>query len=56
MCGAAHLSGSDEEHPVRFQAPWVDFGTGLHLALGKMAWEIRLEHSARSQLQALVGA
>ncbi len=50
MCGAAYLSGSDEEHPVRFQAPWVDFGTGLHLAFGTMAALMHRKATGRGQL------
>ena len=37
MNGAAYLTGQDEETPVRFQSPWVDFGTALHSAFGIMA-------------------
>ena len=33
MSGASYMTGMDEQHPVRFQAPWVDFGTALHCAL-----------------------
>jgi crotonobetainyl-CoA:carnitine CoA-transferase CaiB-like acyl-CoA transferase len=50
MCGAAYLSGNDEEHPVRYQAPWVDFGTGLHLAFGTMAALMHRKASGRGQL------
>jgi crotonobetainyl-CoA:carnitine CoA-transferase CaiB-like acyl-CoA transferase len=49
MCGAAYLSGSDEESPVRFQAPWVDFGTGLHLAFGTMAALMHRKATGRGQ-------
>ncbi len=50
MCGAAYLSGSDADHPVRFQAPWVDFGTGLHLAFGTMAALMHRKATGRGQL------
>ncbi|HEX4893707.1 MAG TPA: CoA transferase, partial [Hyphomicrobiaceae bacterium] len=50
MCGAAYLSGGDEEHPVRYQAPWVDFGTGLHLAFGTMAALMHRKATGRGQL------
>jgi len=36
ICGSAYLSGQPEM-PVRTQAPWVDYGTALHLAFGTMA-------------------
>jgi crotonobetainyl-CoA:carnitine CoA-transferase CaiB-like acyl-CoA transferase len=49
MCGAAYLSGSDEESPIRFQAPWVDFGTGLHLAFGTMAALMHRKATGRGQ-------
>ncbi len=49
MSGAAYLSGSDEEHPVRFQAPWVDFGTGLHLAFGTMTALMHRKATGRGQ-------
>ncbi|MDX2158314.1 MAG: CoA transferase [Hyphomicrobiaceae bacterium] len=49
MCGAAYLSGGDEESPVRFQAPWVDFGTALHLAFGTMAALMHRKATGRGQ-------
>lgn len=49
MSGASYLSGRDEESPVRFQAPWVDFGTGLHLAFGTMTALIHKTATGRGQ-------
>lgn len=49
MSGAAYLSGRDEESPVRFQAPWVDFGTGLHLAFGTMTALMHRKATGRGQ-------
>jgi crotonobetainyl-CoA:carnitine CoA-transferase CaiB-like acyl-CoA transferase len=49
MCGSSYLSGSDEESPVRFQAPWVDFGTALHLAFGTMAALMHRKATGRGQ-------
>jgi crotonobetainyl-CoA:carnitine CoA-transferase CaiB-like acyl-CoA transferase len=49
MCGAAYLSGDDENTPVRFQAPWVDFGTALHCAFGTMAALMHRKATGRGQ-------
>ena len=49
MCGAAYLSGGDEDSPVRFQAPWVDFGTALHCAFGTMAALMHRKATGRGQ-------
>jgi len=49
MCGAAYLSGADEESPVRLQAPWVDFGTALHCAFGTMAALMHRKATGRGQ-------
>jgi crotonobetainyl-CoA:carnitine CoA-transferase CaiB-like acyl-CoA transferase len=49
MCGAAYLTGDDEESPVRFQAPWVDFGTALHCAFGTMAALMHKKATGRGQ-------
>ena len=49
MCGAAYLTGDDEESPVRFQAPWVDFGTALHCAFGTMTALMHRKATGRGQ-------
>jgi crotonobetainyl-CoA:carnitine CoA-transferase CaiB-like acyl-CoA transferase len=49
MCGAAYLTGDDEDSPVRFQAPWVDFGTALHCAFGTMAALMHRKATGRGQ-------
>jgi crotonobetainyl-CoA:carnitine CoA-transferase CaiB-like acyl-CoA transferase len=49
MCGAAYLTGEDEQSPVRFQAPWVDFGTALHCAFGTMAALMHRKATGRGQ-------
>lgn len=49
MSGAAYLTGGDEDSPVRFQAPWVDFGTALHCAFGTMAALMHRKATGRGQ-------
>ena len=49
MCGAAYLTGGDDDSPVRFQAPWVDFGTALHCAFGTMAALMHRKATGRGQ-------
>jgi len=49
MSGSAWFSGDGEE-PVRFAAPWVDFGTASLLALGVCAALAAREKTGRGQL------
>lgn len=49
MCGAAYLTGADEDTPVRLQVPWVDFGTALHCAFGTMAALMHRKATGRGQ-------
>ena len=49
MSGAAYMTGEDEARPVRFQAPWVDFGTALHCAFGTMAALMAKKQTGRGQ-------
>ncbi len=49
MCGAAYLTGDDEDSPVRFQASWVDFGTALHCAFGTMTALMHRKATGRGQ-------
>ncbi len=49
MSGASYLTGTDEQHPVRYQAPWVDFGTALHCAFGTMAALMARKETGKGQ-------
>jgi crotonobetainyl-CoA:carnitine CoA-transferase CaiB-like acyl-CoA transferase len=48
MSGSAYMSGTPEQ-PYRAQAPWVDFGTALHLAFGTMAALMARRQTGRGQ-------
>ncbi len=51
MSGAAYLtSEADGERPFRFQAPWVDFGTALHCALGTVLALMARAQTGRGQI------
>lgn len=49
MSGASYLTGKDEQSPVRYQAPWVDFGTALHCAFGTMAALMARQKTGKGQ-------
>lgn len=49
MSGASYLTGQDESQPVRYQAPWVDFGTALHCAFGTMAALMARQKTGKGQ-------
>jgi crotonobetainyl-CoA:carnitine CoA-transferase CaiB-like acyl-CoA transferase len=48
MSGSAYMSGLPGQ-PYRAQAPWVDFGTALHLAFGTMAALMERRQTGRGQ-------
>lgn len=49
MSGASYMTGQDESSPVRYQAPWVDFGTALHCAFGTMTALMARQKTGRGQ-------
>lgn len=51
MSGAAYMtSEADGQRPYRFQAPWVDFGTALHCALGTVLALMARQQTGRGQV------